>query len=267
MNITPEIFVPPADHPLRAHVAAIFRLRARGAFRREILLPRPTADLLFNLAEPLYGFDAGGRGELRTTRVSGVRAGRLVSVPTGTVDLIGVSLRAESCAELLPVPAHELANAPREGSLVFPGVDAVRERLGEERVFARQCRILLDWLTTRLRPDSRARGLRWACAELRRAAGTARLGDLARELALSPRQLRRIFAERVGVGPAAYVRLRRFADSLPLIRRARTLSEAAHAAGYADQPHFCREFRAFAGMTPGEYARLVGPVPGSLFVA
>jgi AraC family transcriptional regulator len=38
----------------------------------------------------------------------------------------------------------------------------------------------------------------------------------------------------------------------------RTISDVAHAGGYADEPHFNREFRAVVGVTPGWYRKLLG---------
>ena len=269
--MTPELFVLPPGHPLRPHVAHIFRVRARGTYAREIVLPRAGVEVLFNLGDPFCGAGAANGGstmELTTTRVGGVRTGPLHVRPTGVVDLVGVSLRAECCAELLPVPAHELTSVSVEGDAVYDGVRELRERLGEAADFRAQCAILESWLLARRRPDRRADAVRWACGELRRDASDRGVSRVAEGLAVSPRHLRRLLTERVGVGPAAYVRLRRFTDALPLLHRRshRTLSDVAHAAGYYDQPHFCRDFKTFAGMTPHEYLRVRGPVPGNVFL-
>jgi AraC-like DNA-binding protein len=75
--------------------------------------------------------------------------------------------------------------------------------------------------------------------------------------------------EHVGIGPAQYVRLARFIRAMHQVPApGRTLTEIAHANGYYDQAHFCREFRSFAHMTPQEYRdRANGPVPGHLYAA
>lgn len=254
----PEFFVPPADHPLRPHVVMVFRLRGRGVLPRSTILPMSTVDILFNLADPMKGRGAANGGapiELTRTRIAGVQTGPMHSWLGPRQHLIGVNLRAERAAELLRMPLRDLTGASIDGSSVVPGIEAVRERLGGTPAFSAQCAILLDWLL-RLRDDTDRRGamVRWACRELRRS-GDAGIRRVAADLGVSTRHLRRLFDDHVGVGPAAYLRLRRFADALRLLPRARTLTEVAHAARYFDQAHFSRDFKALAWMTPQDYAR------------
>jgi AraC-like DNA-binding protein len=50
-------------------------------------------------------------------------------------------------------------------------------------------------------------------------------------------------------------RLRAAAAGITEVQR--TISDVAHAGGYADEPHFNREFRATVGVTPGWYRKLL----------
>ena len=109
---------------------------------------------------------------------------------------------------------------------------------------------------------------RHACTVLRQARGEDPVGTTARTLGISPRHLRRMITDHVGVGPAEYVRVARFVRATHLIAgpSSATLGHIAQGAGYYDQAHFCRDFRVFAGMTPQQYrAEAVGPVIGHLF--
>lgn len=80
-----------------------------------------------------------------------------------------------------------------------------------------------------------------------------RVAAVARELGLSPRQLERLFLDRVGVSPKRYARLRRFEGAVQLARSNGTSGRVALAAGYADQAHFIRDFRALVGTTPRRF--------------
>lgn len=90
-----------------------------------------------------------------------------------------------------------------------------------------------------------------------RASESARVASVARAVGLSERQLERLFLERVGVSPRRYAQLRRFERAQRLARSGRPLGQIAAEVGYADQPHFIREFKRFSGTTPG---RLVSAV-------
>jgi AraC-like DNA-binding protein len=81
------------------------------------------------------------------------------------------------------------------------------------------------------------------------------LRDLADVADLPPTRLLRAFARAVGVSPHVYQRQARLRYGTRLIREGRSLSEAAAAAGFADQPHFTRLFHRTMGLPPGAYQR------------
>ncbi|MEU1400968.1 helix-turn-helix domain-containing protein [Streptomyces sp. NPDC005728] len=76
--------------------------------------------------------------------------------------------------------------------------------------------------------------------------------DVARELAVSERQLRNLFTEGVGVSPKHYARITRVRT---VIDRATSApwSELAATTGYYDQSHMTSDFRALMGVPPRSY--------------
>ncbi|NKZ05115.1 helix-turn-helix domain-containing protein [Actinomadura latina] len=80
-------------------------------------------------------------------------------------------------------------------------------------------------------------------------AGLARgsVRDVADDLGIGERQLRRRSAAAFGYGPKTLQRVLRFQRALALLRAGETRAGAAHAAGYADQAHFAHEVRDLAG--------------------
>jgi len=77
---------------------------------------------------------------------------------------------------------------------------------------------------------------------------------LADETGVGLRTLQRRFMEHVGVSPKQHLRWLRFERARQLLLRSdRRSVEIAMAAGYSDQAHFVREFRRFAGVTPGRW--------------
>lgn len=82
--------------------------------------------------------------------------------------------------------------------------------------------------------------------------GAVRVGRLATEMGISRRHLQTRFRRELGVSPKQAVRLARFEHAQSLLDTGMSIADVAAEAGFADQPHLHREFRALAGMTPRE---------------
>jgi len=95
--------------------------------------------------------------------------------------------------------------------------------------------------------------LEWAWQRLVETDGAAPIGELAAELGWSRRHLTVRFGEELGMPPKAVARLLRFERAVKRLRAGDDLADLALDAGYYDQAHFNRDFRAFAGTTPTEY--------------
>jgi AraC-like DNA-binding protein len=93
-----------------------------------------------------------------------------------------------------------------------------------------------------------------AASALSRGAG---VGEVAGDLGLLPRTLRRRFTAQVGLTPKRFARVQRLQRLVRDLDGHATADWAALAArhGYADQPHLADEFRDLADVTPGEYLR------------
>lgn len=81
------------------------------------------------------------------------------------------------------------------------------------------------------------------------------LADLAGVAGLSKFSLIRAFERAVGLPPHAYHTHLRLARARHLIAGGAPLSDVAFDAGFADQSHLTRRFKALFGVTPGQYAR------------
>ncbi len=84
--------------------------------------------------------------------------------------------------------------------------------------------------------------------------GAASVEAMARATGMSPRRLQRWFARHVGLPPRHYLRLLRFQKAFESVPGQASLAGHAAEAGFADQAHMAREFRALAG-TPASRAR------------
>jgi AraC-like DNA-binding protein len=123
----------------------------------------------------------------------------------------------------------------------------------------------------------------WAWQKLTRTAGHTPIGSLAAASGRSPRQLIEQFRTCIGLSPKKAAMVLRFNRSIDAVTRngrpgsprrpylqgsappgteglSAQWARVAADCGYFDQPHFIREFRAFAGATPTEFLRgIPGP--------
>jgi AraC-like DNA-binding protein len=90
---------------------------------------------------------------------------------------------------------------------------------------------------------------------------SARTEDVAEDVGLSVRQLRRRCHAAAGYGPKTLQRVLRFQRFVRMLDAAAPgrppgLASAAARAGYADQAHLTRECAALSGLTPAALARV-----------
>ncbi|WP_037681475.1 AraC family transcriptional regulator [Streptomyces griseus] len=154
---------------------------------------------------------------------------RLAALPTVTARRLAADLMELTAEEL---PAHLARALP--GRLA-PAVDPSRTRL---------LRAAVDALSTR--PGR----------------SPAQVKDVAREFAVSERQLRNLFTEGVGLSPKHYARIDRVRHVLTHAETA-PWAQLAATTGYYDQSHMTSDFRTLMGVPPRSFftGRLPRPRP------
>jgi AraC-like DNA-binding protein len=202
---------------------------------RQLIVPYPNVHLSFHDGAAV---------------LSGVSSGHVVKELDGAGRVFGVAFRPGAFRPFLGAPVQTLTDRTVPAATVFRHLpahvdldcveDALRRNLPEPDPKARQAveivdRIVTDPLMTRV-------------------------DVLAREVGGSVRQLQRLFAEHVGVGPKWVIRRYRLHEVTERMAAGGRIDWAALAAdlGYADQPHFVRDFTAMFGETPTRYAERYG---------
>lgn len=171
------------------------------------------------------------------------------SHPRGAV-LVGVRFLPGAGGPALQTPLYELRDQRVDLVDLLPGVHrSLHASLSPDEAFGR----LLDASTALVDagpPDPMVRQVTRRLAD-----PTARVGDLADQLAVSERHLRRRFHDAVGYGPKTLqrvLRFRRFLAAAPARGGHADLAALAVTAGYADQAHLTRECNELAGTTPAQ---------------
>lgn len=82
-----------------------------------------------------------------------------------------------------------------------------------------------------------------------------RVAQVCDAFAMSERSLQRLAQRRLGLTPKWLIQRRRLHDAVAHLREgATTLADVAAQLGYADEPHFIRDFSRATGVTPGRFA-------------
>ena len=226
----------------------------------ERILPDGCVEIIVNLADSFERHGPDGRVERQpkalligpTTRHMSIRA-------RGTVALVGIRFFPAGAGPFLSAPPGELRDAaPWLGDAALLDRD-LEERLAELGDADRAT--LLDRVLTRRLEHARrhhaSAAVFAAVSAVLGSRGRVRVDDLARQTGVGPRQLERRFNETAGIGPKTLCRLARFQSAVRALDGSPTIGWSAIAAhcGYADQAHLTREFREFAGTTPGAFLR------------
>jgi len=76
---------------------------------------------------------------------------------------------------------------------------------------------------------------------------------LAKELALSLRQLQRIFKDELNTTPTGFITLIKLEKAAEMLKNGKNVTEAAFTTGFNDSSYFSRVFKKYFGISPSEY--------------
>jgi AraC-like DNA-binding protein len=239
---------------------------ADGPACRERVLPTGHMHLVFRSStQPLRILDDphDHRGSsFAHAVVGGARAGAYLRevLPGGAS--VGAELRAGACMALFGVPADVLAerHTPLED---LWGAEAVHacDRIFSVCGAAAQLDAFAEILAARL---PCVHGLHPAVATaLAEFHESQEVRAMVAASGYSHRHFIAAFERETGLTPKRFCRVQRFRKLLAdaASRPALSWTDLALAHGYSDQPHFNRDFRTFAGITPGEYRRAAPRYP------
>lgn len=231
--------------------------------RKERVLPTGSSQLIINLGNTGFRHfkDADQRRPLEYghTIVTGIQSTYIFLDSRTRTSTMGAVLKPGAIQALLGLPADEFRDRVISlGDLIDEDMAALRERLIAASDLAERFGILESFLTHLLdktyQPDPAViTTLRY----LNQTSGRSTISEIADHIGYSRRRLSELFRQTAGTTPKDFVRIRRFQQSLQLIRKSANprWPQLALSCGYYDQPHFNRDFKALSGLTPTQYHR------------
>jgi AraC-like DNA-binding protein len=221
-------------------IDAFWAFESSGAAHR--VLPDGCLDFIFDL-------------ETGRAMVQGpMTCAEVVTLPAGT-RVFGVRFAPGAGGSFVDTLAHELEDRAADLEMVTKGARSWRlaERMAEARDDAARGRLISEFVrdpsARRRAPDGRVQR---AVRIVRESRGCAPVAAIAAALGVSERTLERSFRDHLGLRPKLYARIVRMESTRAAAWRHRAgQAHLAVLAGYADESHLLREFRALTGLTPG----------------
>jgi AraC-like DNA-binding protein len=222
------------------------------------ITPDGCVELIFNFGSPYLLLTTTPPRALPTAFIVGFQKKTILISVDGTVKVVAVRLFAWGAIALLQ---DEISAPPDAVTALGADWNALVERLrghvaqgGYEEASTTLQDFLIQKALTRTY-DSKL--VQTAAKLLHYTKGQCRIEELADYCHASVRQLERGFQRVVGASPKLFARTIRFeqAQRRLMFEPEADLTGLAYQCGYFDQAHFIKEFRAFTGQTPSEYAK------------
>lgn len=178
------------------------------------------------------------------------------------VDSVGAVIEPGACAALLGIPASAASETHLSLADVWGDAEAhgLCERLDACRTLEARLALFESVLIERVRRACEVHPLVTLAVRALAVSPELSIAQLVQRSGFSHRVFVERFREAVGLGPKTYARVLRFQRAVAGVSTSIGGDDARLAleTGYADQAHFCREFREMSGVSPAEY-RAVRP--------
>lgn len=222
------------------------------------VLPDGRPELILHFADPFDRAGVDGQFERQAAVIfAGQLTGQLLLRPSGAAAVLGVRFHAFGAAAFLDMPQHRLAGVTPALDELSPALaralNRVRSIVGRPEGAVPFVREVLE---RAMRPERVDPRIRSAAVSLTDSLGGLPVEQVASATGISRRHLERCFLDTVGLSPKRLARISRFQAALGALQSGAAAGGGAATAaqfGYADQPHFIRDFRALAGCTPSHH--------------
>jgi AraC-like DNA-binding protein len=220
-----------------------------------VLIPEPGVVLGFRYAGQARLVEAQGMTALPDFVITGLRPSARRMCTSAGGGIVVAMLRETGAAAFFDAPLHELFGASLALDTLVRGseLELVAQQLAGASAVRGRVAVVERFLLARLRPRSPDRLVRAAVDALHGSGGSLRVSALARELGIGVDRLEKRFRQTVGASPKQLGSLYRLLRAMELHRSGLSLSQIALQAGYADQSHFIRGFRAAIGEAPKRF--------------
>lgn len=261
-----SLYIPPTSRFSHC-VQAIWQMERHAPLHKELIIPKGVVEIIFNLNDSFPILSRIGDRQYRVSDcfVNGFNTVPIQLQPPERQVFFGVQFQPLAVKEVFGTPACEFSNTLVDGMLVDSTFRSLWHQLAEQNSFAARVSVFLGWLEkkfTECQPRDSLMNNFLSGARQHDLSVTA----LASSLCYSPRHLSRKIIEATGMNTEEMLLYKKYLHAVHLIHHTSlALTEIAYECRFSDQSHFIKSFRAYTGMTPGEYRRIKSDSPGHVF--
>ena len=170
-----------------------------------------------------------------------------------------VFFKEGGAANFFKVPVHELfkESVSLDNFMIRSELLVVEERIQEAKTDPQRIAVIEQFLLSQLRQVAPDKLVATALALIHQSKGTVRIAQLAQHLNISQSPLEKRFRQVVGTSPKKFASIVRMKHLLANFDDAKSSTELGFAAGFYDQAHFIKEFRAFTGQSPSSFSKSI----------
>jgi AraC-like DNA-binding protein len=242
---------------LRPYIKAFMIVATDGGMENRIL-PSTSMVMAFRLAGNITMTEQDSTTPLPASIITGLRkTPRLARYEQGAATLL-VVFEEGGASAWFRESLHEWfgSSVGLEDIVRGDRLRALEEQLVEAATNRRRIALMEQFLLSTKRQSPHDTLVLRAVQTIQQAKGDIRIATLMETLPISRDPFEKRFRKMVGTSPkhfSSLVRLRTLIDNYATHK---TLTSAGHAAGYFDQAHFIKDFKAFTGLTPHDFFKV-----------
>lgn len=242
---------------LAPYISSILILESESPVTVNIF-PQPNASLSFIYKGTMICREEDRAYEVPASTICGPRTiikQRLISCNSG---IIIVRFREGGATSLFDCSIHDFfcENITLDTFFSVSEIARVEEQLSATRSPDDKIKVLEQFLCSRIHHDRSDDLILEATARIRDSRGTLKIGDLCRHLYISQSQFEKRFRRSVGTSAKKYASLIRISGVLSTDGQEGNITDKAYDAGYFDQAHFIKDFKAYTGITPHRFFKI-----------
>ncbi|QMU27769.1 helix-turn-helix domain-containing protein [Adhaeribacter radiodurans] len=237
--------------------------------RTETILPKGTAEIIFNFSDDIGYFRLHEEDTVSLPKyfINGVNFTPYHLSIRSKQHFLGIQFNVFALKYIFNIPTLEFNDQVLEGSLICKSLDILAEQLSAASSFQQQVEVILLWLRNKVKSSSLL-GANNRIIQLHADPDIINLSvlDLSEKYNVTPRHLSRLCNDYLGMCTEEIILYKKYLAALYQMHQPHpSLTEITYNCNFYDQAHFTRTFKLFTGLTPRQYKKTMGELPGHIF--